>query len=83
MNANDTIRRAASLDFAAEEAARAWVLTDDAAYFFPGLDNQLLQRVDALKGSVRMAPIVAISGQEMPDMARSFWCFPDDVREVS
>lgn len=76
------IRNAAALDHAADEAARAWVLTDEAVEPFPGLGNQLLQRVDVYRGAWRMAPVVAVNGQAVPDMGRSFECFADDVREL-
>lgn len=77
---NSEIRNAAALDLAADEAARTWVIAEDSEWCFPEQAKQLLQRVDVMRGSVRMAPIVSVDGQPVPNMARSFECFPDDVR---
>ncbi len=79
---NTAIRTAAAADLATEEAARTWVLTDDAMFFFPEHAGQLLQRVDALRGTARFAPITSVDGRAVPDMTRTITCFHDDVREV-
>lgn len=80
---NEAIRAAAAIEFAAEQAERVYVLTADAEFFYPAHANQLLAQVDAMQGSVRMAPLTTTAnGQAVPDMAHSFVCFHEDVREA-